>query len=295
MPPKAAKHIAFFYKEERLSTINRMLQEVTKYPFQTDVFIHTNTPIPQSLLHKQTSGQTHVIVHDVTGIDPFKLTWLCRPLLKSQLDEYDVFIYVEDDILIPSKAMDYWLSYKDLLLSVNCNLGFIRVEIDQLGEHMAADLHTEDCYPRQLTKLGQIHSQKFIVNDVNNYTAFWIYDKKEFKRFLESKYYTIYSIKGHGVREASAIGLHNIRDPDMKWYTHTLIPLTQNTQLDERCKVYHIPNTFVNDPGCLFSCLPFSDIVCMDEASYRDPLKLLEKKQRKFLTYGKSMRQPPPA
>ena len=286
MTLKAAKHIAFFYKEERLSYINRMIQETNIYPFDTDIFIHTNKPIPQSLLHKS-KGQTHIIVHDLTGIDPFKLTWLPRTLMKTQLDAYDVFLYVEDDILIPKDAIEYWLTNKDLTLSVNCNLGFLRVEIDQLGDLMSADLHTEDCYPRQLTKIAQIHSRPFIVNDVNTYTAFWIYDKSEFKRFVSSQYYNINSIKGHGIREASAIGLHNIRDPDFKWYTHTLIPLIQPNKVDERCKVYHIPNTFVNDAGCLFSCLPLANIICMDEASYRHPFQLLEAKQRKLLTYGK--------
>ena len=64
---RAAKHIAFFFKEERVVFINTIIKEVSKYPFDTDIFIHTNTPVDIGLFSKNTRGSLNIIVHDVSA------------------------------------------------------------------------------------------------------------------------------------------------------------------------------------------------------------------------------------
>ena len=55
------------------------------------------------------------------------LTWKCRSLLEKQIEDYDIFIYLEDDILLYKETLDYWLKYKDLFIKHKCNVGFMRV------------------------------------------------------------------------------------------------------------------------------------------------------------------------
>ena len=65
----------------------------------------------------------------------------------------------------------------------------------------------------------------------------------KFSRFLKSKYYNPHNIKGYDVRAKIAVGLHGI---ETNWYKATLIP-SDGKSLDKRCKVYHLPNNYIND------------------------------------------------
>ena len=49
-------------------------------------------------------------------------------------------MYIEDDILVPWKTIQYWLEYNEKLISMNYNLGFVRIEVDNNIEYIT-DLH----------------------------------------------------------------------------------------------------------------------------------------------------------
>ena len=76
-----------------------------------------------------------------------------------------------------------------------------------------------------LTKEVIIESQKYIINDKNPYCGFWIYDKLEFNKFVDSKYYDIRNVNGYDIRAVVAIGLHGVQTD---WYKATVIPLKEN-------------------------------------------------------------------
>ena len=101
-------HITFFYIEERIQYLKLIIQECQKYFHNTDIFIHSNQQFDLNLDHYYTNGKIKIIVHDLTHIHPYKLTWCCRELMKNQVNEYDVFIYGEDDILIYVETLYYW-------------------------------------------------------------------------------------------------------------------------------------------------------------------------------------------
>jgi hypothetical protein len=167
-------------------------------------------------------------------VNPEFLSWACRGLMKQQINEYDVFMYIEDDILVPYKAIQYWLDYNEKLIKLNYNLGFVRIEINNDVEYIT-DL--EGTYLDKYITLDQM----YCVNNKNPYCAFWIYNKNEFVRFVNSPYYDIRNIRGYDPRAASAIGLHGLHT---NWYKSTLIPMVGN-QLIEDCKIYHMPNNYI--------------------------------------------------
>ena len=72
------------------------------------------------------------------------------------------------------------------------------------GEEYVSDL-TE-----KLTKEKYLGENKYIVNDINPYCAFWIYDKKEFNRWIESDLYDLKRVHGYEAlvsRKLEKIGL----------------------------------------------------------------------------------------
>ena len=245
---KLANHITFFYNENRIVYLNQIIKEINLYEYITDIFIHTNTNYDFSLkLEKNINGKTSIIVHDLSTIDPKFLTWKCRDLLKQQVNLYDIFIYIEDDIVVPKAALEYWLKFKDIVISKNYNLGFFRIETDDQKNEYTTDiaLSPDGTQSGQLSKKICINNINYIVNDTNSYCAFWIYDKNEFLKFTNSYQYDINNIDGYSIRERSSIGLHGLHN---NWYKNTIIPLNElnENQVCDACKIYHITNNYVH-------------------------------------------------
>jgi len=248
---KITKHISFFYIQSRIQYINKIIDETNKYDYITDIYIHTNkNDLDINNFNKYTNGIIKIVYHDLSNIDPYKLTWLCRELLYQQKDDYDIFMYIEDDMLIPNNAINYWIKYNERLIEKGYNLGFIRIETNNNEEYIT------DLYGEQFDTIICVDDITYCVNNKNPYCAFWIYNKKEFNKFVSSKYWDISNITGYETREQSAIGLHGT---GTNWYKSTLIPI-HNNKLIESCKIYHMPNNYVTN-NSKFATILFNNAI----------------------------------
>jgi hypothetical protein len=249
---KITKHISFYFSTDRIIYINNIIDETNKYEYTTDIFIHTNNNyLQENIFNKYTNGCIKIICHDLSNIHPFYLTWKCRDLLQEQKNEYDIFMYIEDDILVPYKAIKYWLEYNEKLIEMNYNLGFVRIEVENNIEYIT------DLFGEKLDTVINVNGKNYCVNNKNPYCAFWIYNKNEFNKFVNSNYYNINNILNYGIRESSAIGLHGL---DTHWYEKTLIPIINN-KLIEDCKIYHMPNNYVIDKNTIFATIKFDEAI----------------------------------
>jgi hypothetical protein len=249
---KICKHICYFYLEKRINYINRIIDECNIYPYETDIFIHTNVELNENTFNSYNNGKISIIVHtSFKDNNPFYLSWKCRELLEKQVDLYDIFIYIEDDILIYKDTLDYWLKYKDICIKNNFNLGFLRVE------YKNNETYWVDSPNVKIRHKIILDNMEYAVNIVQPYCASWIYDKNEFIRWKNSNYWNIENIRSLGqqyIREVSAIGFSN------EGYSRTIIPIVSN-RLHENCIVYHQDDKFCNDPTTPFGKLNFKDAV----------------------------------
>lgn len=252
MPEKKISiHICFFYIESRLEYISRILEETNHYPYRANIFIHTNVKeLPAEILLQYTNGNVSTVYHNLEGENPYYLAWKCRPLLLKQRDYYDIFMYIEDDILVPRKAIEYWENNHSELVELRYNLGFLRIETDSEGREFVTDLRNN------LSTIQEINGKSYCINDENPYCAFWIYDKDEFRRWTEVTKYYVDTVYGYEIREASAIGLH---EKFGNWYKETVIPIDENKQLDPDCRIYHMPNNYIGSGQ--WARIPFTDVI----------------------------------
>lgn len=244
-------HIAFFYKEKRLEYIHRIIDESHKYPFSNiDIFIHTNQHFTtENVVTEYDNVTVSVIVHTLEH--PFALTWLCRDIMFRQRETYHAFMYIEDDILVPKEAVDYWKELSPLLKKFNYNLGFVRIETKEGTEYI-----TDLAHGRVFSDFVVIDdTHRCALNNINPYCAFWIYSKEDFHDFISSQYYDVNNIYDYGLRERCAIGLHGL---GMNFYHGTLLPL-RNNGLDPRCRIYHLPNNYAIDADSPFAKIRFND------------------------------------
>lgn len=160
-------------------------------------------------------------------------------------------MYIEDDILVPNKAISYWLEYNEKLIELGYNLGFLRIEVKNNVEYITDIME-------KLDTIIKIKNHSFCVNNKSPYCAFWIYNKKEFNKFVNSKYYDINNILGgYLTREQSAVGLHGV---GTDWYKGTLIPIVNN-KLSEKCRIYHMPNNYATDKNSPFAKIKFNEAI----------------------------------
>ena len=269
---KFVAHIPVWYVQEKVKYLQRVINYFSEYPSKVDVVIHTNSEtFSNEDLNAYDNGEITIKHYDYTEVGwrtdgGDYLTWEYRDMIKEQMDDYDVFMYLEDDLGIPKETVNYWLRYKDLCLKHNYNLGFFRAE-DHNGTLVSTDLPDE----KRLNRIINLEGVEFAVNDVNPYCAFWIYDKEEFKKFCESKYFDPRELCSqdvseeqpleYGVCELSAIGMHGKGNI---WYEGTIIPVV-NEQIHSDSKILHLPNNFLNhEPNSdepRFGTVPLAEVI----------------------------------
>lgn len=224
-----AAHITFYYNEPRIGKLNQVIDALLacKQIDKKDIWIHTNVSFDL------VRNDVNLVVHDCSALmSPRHLTWLHRPLLKSQVGNYSYYMYLGDDLLMPQEAFDYWFEYNQAITSSGYELGFLRIETDNDGNEYVVDILR-----------GEKHSGRVIVNGLEcvvlkrNFMGFWIIGNDGMQKFARRQdFCTIPNFIEHSIELSE-------RGPQDEYKTTTIIPIS-NGHLDNRCRVYHVTNNY---------------------------------------------------
>jgi hypothetical protein len=240
-----AAHISFYFVEERLPNLKKVVEGILSYKqfCHKQVWIHSNKTFDLGF------ENVSIVEHDCSKmIHPWHLTWAHRPLLNSQVGEYDVFMYNEDDIYVGQDNIDYWFEHEPITSSHGVDLGFIRIEVNSHGDECVVDLLH-----------GEKHNRRYLIHQApyslltKNYRGFWLYTKEQMKLFSTSQgFCSIPNYLNH-CRENAARGMQ-------KEDTPTVVPIVDGC-LDSRSKVYHLTNNYCNDPKTPHGKVLFGDCI----------------------------------
>lgn len=255
-------HITHHYDEARVKYLDQVLFNLSAIPHDLDVFIYSNSDLP--LIQDFSNIKIRLIkskFHDFYGsrrflsliktfshksfvsiaqhVHPYYLTWVNRKFVLQAVDQFDVQVYLEDDLGFTRTTLEYWQKYYPFCISNDYNLGFLLIEKDVENKLFCPGLWEAP------TTIVNLQGRPFLLNNVNPYCAFWIYDREELKEFTKSREWN-FQFKGYGVRERSAIGWHGI---GMERYKGTIIPLLTmddgSLSVDPDCAVHHLPNNYL--------------------------------------------------
>lgn len=225
---KITAHISYYDVENRREYLQRQVAQLNNISADVDIFIHTNVkdlPFVRG---------AHVVYHDLTDQNPHYLTWKHRDLMKSLLPFYDVFIYLEDDILFTERNYRYWLAHHERVRAVGDYLGFVRMEHDGM-QWWCTDIVPifGECCP--LPKDKTVDGERYVVNTNNYYTGFWIADHGEMLKFTRHQYWDLSKCPYYNnfLREKSAIGC-------IAMFNEVLLK-----PHDEGAFVHHMPNNYI--------------------------------------------------
>jgi len=280
---KICVHIPLYLeksKKKQLNNFKKVCNSFLQLSKRTELFIHSNKKL------KSHNKRVKFIPHSFKKSHPFKLTWYCRNLMESQKDDYDIFIYCEDDLLFTKKNFQYWLTHKDKCIQKNYNLGFLRVEVNKKNKKLySTDQVEKSQYYVDLSK------KKYVIL-ANSNSSFWIYDKDEFSEFIKTKYWRFdwkwISISDILlIREMAAVGWHgqNMNGIDMGRYLATIVPLKKG-KVEKKSFIRHLPDNYANAPRGLFGTLKMNDIVKKDLKKFT-PISSLGRlfKRLKYMAY----------
>ena len=221
----------------RFDYLKENILNLKKLSLPTDIFIHTHNNF---LNDKELDA--NIINHQINNDDLEKgyLTWLTRPEMQKQKDSYNYFMYLEHDIKFTEKNLQYYLKFQKNLSSKKFNLGFLIYEKNN-KDNQNYSIHITE----RLKNFVCIDSQKFFINDRENYCCFWIYDQKQFKDFIGSKWWNlkkkVHNFRhNYGITERSSIGFNAY---NINYFIATLLPEINN-QTDPDCFIEHMTNNY---------------------------------------------------
>ena len=267
-------------KKKQIKNFKKVCTSFLKLSKKTKIFIHCNKKL------KSKNKRIKYIFHSFKNAHPFKLTWYCRNLMEQQKEDYDIFIYCEDDILFTKKNFKYWIENKENCIKNDYNLGFLRVEVNKKN--------------KKLYSTDQVETSKFLVDLskkkyiclANSNCSFWIYDKNEFNKFITSKFWSFewkwISISDILlIREMAAVGWHgkNMNGLDMDRYLNTIVPLI-NKKLNSNSFIRHLSDNYANAPQGFFGTFKINDIVDKNLKKFVPPSNIMNFFKRfKYIIY----------
>ena len=153
---KISAHIPLYlkkpYNKKKIKNFKKVCKSLLELSNKTQIFVHSNQKF------KNKSKKIQYFYYNFKKDHPFKLTWYCRNLMKSQKNNFDIFIYCEDDILFDKKNFSYWLKYKNTCIKNNYNLGFLRFEINKKDKNFYSTDQVE-----QSSKYLNLSNKKYLV------------------------------------------------------------------------------------------------------------------------------------
>jgi hypothetical protein len=227
--------VCFYYIESRLNILKKALEFVSNYDMDIHIIVDTNSN------EWSMPDLKNLEIHVHTELQhPYNLTFMHRKHIIDNIDNYDWFMYIEDDMGVPYNNFKEFVDNFYMLWPVYVP-AFIRVESFNDKEYVVDVLDNKN-----IENCIEIGGKKFFDlsvarrNIAHAYHAFWIMPQKELKE-------TMYNIKDPFFR------ISTDREWAASFTTWKLekIPLVRidDNKISKLSYSYHLSNNYSSDGG----------------------------------------------
>ena len=190
-PNKIAIVICFHFKKKRLETLKLNISNISKYNFQKDVTIITNdiTKTDQEKISRiiKDKIKNYSIITIKNLPDDNFLPWhsinVMREKIKSR--SFSHFMFLEDDIIVNSENISYWMHFRKILKKFSLIPNFLRCELYNRKYYSVDNPNyiSKNKMPTISTK-----TKKFgFINSKYPYSGMYLMDRNLLKVFLKSE------------------------------------------------------------------------------------------------------------
>jgi hypothetical protein len=246
--------IAFHYAETRLQYLKKILSRfLNTYNCPFHIIIDTNTTETEVLLRELfplqiDSNIIEISVHE-TLPHPHSLTWAHRFHFKENLEKYQTFMYLEDDMDLPYENFVNYLENFNMMWP-HFVPSFVRVESDASGELFSSD-HLL-VHKLQRSQLAQAGSKRFMRLHMD-YNALWIMPRDALILTIKD-WFARWEVNGFIRETAASYILWELKVPG-------LYEVSSDGKISEKCYVYHLPNNYVNAEGTPLGKMSLKNLV----------------------------------
>jgi hypothetical protein len=216
------------YGPFRLGCLDRMIDTLQRMSYRVDIVIHSDR-------HKEVPDGVTLAV-GLPGEDPCSLPFAHKHLFAERQDEYDLFLYSEDDIHIREDNVAAFLEATEVLPDDEI-AGLFRYELDAKGNRFYPDAHDPFAWvPSSVRTRGRFTFATFS----NYHSGCYLLTRRQLARAIRSGGYLVpVGARWCGLRVTAATDPY--RQCGMA--RHLCI-----SHLD-RFLVHHIPNNYVGQLG----------------------------------------------
>ena len=217
---------------KNLGYLRTLIAEYRSMPYEVDLLVLSN--IPKDL------GPDIQIVVGLPTKDPWSLPFAHKKLFAERMDDYDRFVYSEDDTLITDRNIQAFLKATELLPETEI-AGFIRYEVAPDGTKYYSTIHSSH------------HWDPHSVKTVGEYT-FACYTNEHSGSFLLTRDQLKKAIDSGGFLQDAREGRYDMlvtaaTDPYTQCGFKKMICISH---LDDFC-LHHLPNVYLGRIGVLAS------------------------------------------
>ncbi len=211
--------------------LSRLLKAYRAMTHDVDVIVLSDMP--------RDLGPKVEVVSGRPGKDPRSLPFAHKQILADRLDDYDLFIYSEDDTLIEQRNIDAFLEMTEVLPSHQI-AGFLRYEEDAAGRRYCSTIHSVFHWlPDSVQSIGPHVFARF----TNDHAAAYILTQDQLRRAIASGGFLVAPHQGRYDLLCSAA-----TDPYTQCGFHKVICISRFDDF----LLHHLSNRYVGSMGLAF-------------------------------------------
>jgi 2-polyprenyl-3-methyl-5-hydroxy-6-metoxy-1,4-benzoquinol methylase len=173
--------------------LSRLIDEYRSMPYSTDIIVLSNVP-------KDLGPDIRVVV-GLPSDDPRSLPFGHKQVFVDRINDYDLFMYSEDDILITHKSVEAFLRVAAVLPD-NEAAGFLRFENGKDGNVFYPDVHGTHHWEARSVRSRADYRFAFFSNE---HAGCYLLTRQQLQRAIQSGGFLVGPHQGkHGVLETAA-------------------------------------------------------------------------------------------
>jgi hypothetical protein len=264
---KLAIAVTFHYVEDRIKYLEKIAAQFHLLANEIFVHIFTNEKDADKTLKimdavKQ-DRKLAVEIHTPTYLGhPYLLTWSHLYTFRECFNtdkSITHFMYLEDDILITEKNIEYWLKSREELKSSNVIPSFLRYEKKRDAEILySTDVITRSVFDK-LPRIKETESY-YYVNLPYPYQGMYLLDRELMHEHLTGPS-SIPERTPWDIREKAAAGLTFIKIPKGCVSRNFIGYDFENKCIDPNSLIHHLPNNYVDNLGTPLGKIKVNELI----------------------------------
>ena len=254
-PKKMVIIICFHFNKKRIKNLIKVCDNIKNYKFSKEISIITNkiNNKEHNFLRNNLKKKLKKfkIIQINKNPEPNLLPWFCFNILKSKYvnKSFSHFLFLEDDISINSKNINYWVLSRKILKKYNLIPAFLRCEFYK--KKLFSVDNPEKIKIKSIPKF-QSYSKKFgFLNLRYPYHAMCLMDRDLMKEYIQSNLISIDFGFHHKImrllypiKELANIIIGYINVPQ-GFHNRYFLPYINRNKLPSYCIIRHLDNKYI--------------------------------------------------